>query len=1145
MYFFQFFGGIFVAFFQIECIIFHYNLKLNFNLGCKMKIVHKFSLTALLILGLSVSSTLIQESGAATYTNLMENKTAQSQISDLSMYRLVFSKDNIPVNGNTSVGSASWYNYADTTGFASGWNGAIFYFQDTTNAGATEWVLTDAPNYSGTNMYQLGISRKGNASDVVNRVITGSNVYTSYTTANMPLFAGVTPDANNVSSITGTNIILEFWPFNYDVAAQSSKLDQDGNAFPLSTAHTTGYDWNDTPSTGGDHGSWQIHLYDSATGTGQTLVGLSRLYREGSGETSNIVIGNSSSAGALDGTMVTNKITNENRSLQVLAIPNYVATDRIFNATASGTDWNAAANWYDSTASTASTAPSAANDVFVNAGNVTVSGTSTGNILNVGQFGTVTVAGSGNLTLSGTKFIGGTTGTVNYVGGLFQSSGNVTMAADLQVTAYGALRLSGGTLTTPNLIVAIGANTSASFDINSGTTVTSSGSVQFAYAANSAVTGTISDSNIFTKNIYFGNSGNATVEMNNAVILGANGAANSNVTDFHISVNASSTSTVVLNGAGTNIRATNFNVGYRGNGTLIMNNGSITCTSYYCIGNNNSAAMGTVHQYGGSVTTPWAPLGHNGKGVYNLYGGTFHVTGTGAMDGETSTNGGLEVGDRVGSSVTFNQYGGTVSSAGYVYIGRVGTGTYNLVNGNLTANNGISIGHLKNSTNPGSGTFTMDDGTVTTGGNFIIGNNTNGTFTQNGGKVTVSNTVHVGNSSSSTSSYTMNGGTLSAKNMAVGNYGSGTFNLYNGTVATTEWFLVGFQNGKGFATPNTANQYGGTMNLGWFTLGWDTANSDGTYNMYGGTLTTKGNGNPMVIAKSGKGTFNLYNGNVTLAAATSSNQGSASGDYIGYALKLGYAGTGNVNIYAGDIAATGNVSIGATSTLHFEPTVQGIGSLSTTGSLTQAAGGVISVSGTNAIAFLDNYSVQNGVDIMTVGGKNALTVTNSSSSQLTTSYSTDTGILNLKLNSDGYLGAINATSDSISFDPTETGWISLNNFGGTDPYEIALRIDTTNMNRDAFIGVLNTEMQVGDETYLTATAGLNDDEVVLHFMPDLVDADVFMWNFSDAALYNGGVALTGLSMGAVPEPSSWVLLGLGILALAGFRRSKNTILKSF
>lgn len=208
--------------------------------------------------------------GTVTKT-FMSNATAQKQI-DLSMYKLVASRGSIPQYGDGNVGTPNWYDYANSTDFATGSNGTIFYFQATNaSTGADEWVLIDAPNYKPDSFYKLGIGRAGNNDDIVNMVVTGSNVYTSYSSARMPLFSGVTADSDGVKALTNQNIILEFWGKNYAAGAQASKPDQNGNPFTLPTSGTTtGYDWNDTPDGGGDHGSYQVHLYDSTTQTGQT-----------------------------------------------------------------------------------------------------------------------------------------------------------------------------------------------------------------------------------------------------------------------------------------------------------------------------------------------------------------------------------------------------------------------------------------------------------------------------------------------------------------------------------------------------------------------------------------------------------------------------------------------------------------------------------------------------------------------------------------------------------------------------------------------------------------------------------------------------------------------------------------------------------
>ncbi|MDO4629974.1 MAG: PEP-CTERM sorting domain-containing protein [Planctomycetia bacterium] len=1073
----------------------------------------------------------------------MENETAMKQV-DMSMYRLIFSKENLPKMGSTSVGQSTWYDYGNPNAVGSGYSGAMYYYQMTNNSGGTEWVLIDAPNYSGTNAYTLGISRAGQGSDVVNKVVTGADVYTSYSSAKMPLFTNVTADGDGVKSLTDTNLILEFWPYNYSGNPQGTKPDQNGNNFTLASPGNSNFDWNDSPYGDGDHGSWQIHAYDSTAKTGQTLIGLSRLYRDW--QTVDMTLGNSGN-GASDGTneeLEAKFFAQDGRSLQIFAVPNYSANSLIFNATKS--DWGTADSWLTSTGATATATPTTGNEVYVNAGTAVLSGAGTTGTLNVDMLGTVNMLTGASLKAGNVNLEGTVNSAANWTAGM------------LSVARYGSTgkaNFTGGTLNLSEVAIA------------------------------------------------YDNGSKGEMTMDNTTISGAR-----------------------------------FNVGYRGNGLFTMNSGTITVTDYYCIGNNVAHAYGEVHQYGGTVNARWMPLGHNGKGEYNLYGGEINITGTGGgLDAPGSVGNGLQIGDRKGSNTVFNMSGGTINSATDIHIGRVGTGVMNQTGGDVVTTRNIIVGHIIDGDYVGTGTWNMDGGTITVGdsmaiaykgnGTFVqnkgtlavtntfyvanetgstatwtmsgdetatttsakniyIGNKGNGTLTQNGGKVTATVSMYVGNDGVSTASWTMNGGTttvsdwlhiankgngtlvqnggtitvnnrfsvasstgsvgewtmnggtVNAKTLAIGDNGSGTFNMYDGSIRTTEWFLAGFNNGVG-----VVNQYGGDIDAGWVTTGWEIANANGTYNMYGGTLNTRGDGNPMVIARTGQGVFNLYDGEVTLAAAKSSNQENNSSQFIGYALKIGaYDGSkGEVNIYAGDMTATGNVSIGKTSSLNFRPGMKGIGTLNVTGNMEVADGGKVTVAPADGIMFIDDYSLENGKDIMSVSGKNAVTVTNMKPELMTGTYSTDTGKLTLKMNDDAYYGVWNAENGFVMVDSATTGWVSLENLTLEDLSQMTLAVDTNGMAVEDFVEVLNTSMMVGEDSYGTAEA-VSGNQVLITMAPDFaksMESNVYAWNFSDSSLFGpNGVAVTALYQGDVPEPATWVLLALGVGLMVGFRRKK-------
>jgi len=910
-------------------------------------------------------------SAATVEKTFMTNEVARKQI-DLSMYKLVFSRANLPKNGDGNVGTTSWYDYANTTDFASGWSSAAFYLQ-TTNAstGKVEWVLAEAPNYSGTSLTQLGIPRQSNSADTVNLVVTGSNVYTSYSSANMPLFKNVTADADGVKSITEANLVLEFWGFNYSGDAQSSKKDQNGNDFSFSGATTSGFDWNDTPGTTGNHGSYQIHLYDSTTKTGQTLFGISRLYRTASTDTMDVGIGNSPQSDKLDWTMATNTAAWENRSLQILAIPNYAAGSFIFNAS-SGKPWEDAGAWFDATGTAATTTPTADSPVHVNAGTIQVSGTANAKSLALEQIAGVNVTSTGSLTVASGVTTDGTIASA----GAVKISGNLIVGSKFTT---GSLTLTGGTFT--------------------------------------------------ASNIYLGNTNGASA----TATISGDSTSVSGLSDFRVSnVDGASASLTVKGGS---ISSSCFNVGFRGTGTLTMEGGKIQTTSYFCIGNNAASANGIVNHSGGTIQSPWVPLGHNGKGTYNLSGtGLLKITSNGTMDAPGSTNNGLEIGDRVGSNVTFTMTGGSIESAGWVYVGRVGTGVLNQSAGSVTAAKGLSIGHLNYYTESttqdteaktktvtrvatkdqwGVGTYNLSGtGTLNlTSGTLYVGRYGMGTFTQKGGTLTLPGnmvlgeqviasqkliTTGVGTTSAKTTTYNYNfldratgtyelseggkldvskgtlyvgnggkgvlkqsgGSEITAKTilvaqqsiqifkegsttetqswqhakgeytisdaatkltvtdyMNVGGAGDGTFTVNDGTVTVTNALKVG----SGGWSQSSMTQKGGTITAGSFAVA-SANNSSVTFTMSGGKLESKGS---IVVAdqNASKGTLNLSNGTITAAGDFNfGNQSGSTGTLTmtggtikASNLKIGNAGTGTATVTNGTINLSGRLTVGESS----------------------------------------------------------------------------------------------------------------------------------------------------------------------------------------------------------------------------------------
>jgi len=205
-----------------------------------------------------------------------------------------------------------------------------------------------------------------------------------------------------------------------------------------------------------------------------------------------------------------------------------------------------------------------------------------------------------------------------------------------------------------------------------------------------------------------------------------------------------------------------------------------------------------------------------------------------------------------GKTVTLQQTGGTLATAGSVKVGNSSTGAYTQSAGSLSATSewiGLS----------GSGTFTQSGGTNTVSsvlsvGDFSgshgtynlsgtgsltvsverIGSAGTGTFTQSGGTHTVNSDLVLGIYSGSNGSYTLSSGSLSSVSERFGSSGTGAFTQSGGTHTVDNNLTLG--------------EYGG---------------SNGTYTQSGGTLTVNGN----IVNGSGSSTFNLHGGTLNVAGS--------------------------------------------------------------------------------------------------------------------------------------------------------------------------------------------------------------------------------------------------------------------------------------
>ncbi len=315
----------------------------------------------------------------------------------------------------------------------------------------------------------------------------------------------------------------------------------------------------------------------------------------------------------------------------------------------------------------------------------------------------------------------------------------------------------------------------------------------------------------------------------------------------------------------------------------------VTATSAFTPSDINigvgSGFSGRVDHIAGTVSTGgtnWMFIGCNGgTAVYNL--------------ADTSKTGGTYTGFGTGS--------GNLSVAGNLYIGGRyfdpnGVGTVNVnTTGSLTAGNLVDVSDGQNGS--GNGTLNLDNGTVSSGGEFWTGAWTAAGVTQ-----------PVGTTNQS-------GGTAQAGSyFVIGRGGNGQYNLTGGTLnssANNAGFLV---IGSFGGANGTLNASGGVVNAP--TQLYIGEGGNGSLNISGTASITVGNGMQLGVNAGGAGIVNL-NGGTLQANSISKGAGSGTFNFNGGTLKAGRDGANlfvsmtAANVKAGGaIIDTGTYSVTAT-----------------------------------------------------------------------------------------------------------------------------------------------------------------------------------------------------------------------------------------
>ncbi len=242
-------------------------------------------------------------------------------------------------------------------------------------------------------------------------------------------------------------------------------------------------------------------------------------------------------------------------------------------------------------------------------------------------------------------------------------------------------------------------------------------------------------------------------------------------------------------------------VGGQGTGTFTQNGGvfnatnlrgfflgdSLGATGHYTL--NNGTLNATV---GGELSGTSISIGQNGTGHFTQNGGLLQVQGrAGVNDVRYYLN------NNAANSSTHTMNGGTAnfSNLQYFVIGRFGTGTFTLNDGDLSiafsntgANTIAIVGDQTGATgilNVHGGSFTVNAGGSTTYQNLLtVGAGGNGTVNQTAGLVSVERNVLLAQSAAVTGIYNLSGGELSIEGNLILGPGQATFNMFAGLLET-------------------------------------------------------------------------------------------------------------------------------------------------------------------------------------------------------------------------------------------------------------------------------------------------------------------------------------------------------------------------
>ena len=660
-------------------------------------------------------------------------------------------------------------------------------------------------------------------------------------------------------------------------------------------------------------------------------------------------------------------------------------------------------------------------------------------------------------------------------------------------------------------------------------------------------------------NIGYNGSGNSMIVSNAAQVANAGNGFIGNIAP-------SSNNFVLVTGLGSTWSNSGYLlIGSDGSGnSMVISNGAQVVNVYCCLcyrapSSNNyvlvtgsgSTWSSSAGLYIGSGGSGNSMVISNGAQVVNYSGSVSGTSNTAIVTGSGSSwsiSSLLGVGG-IGSSLVISN--SAAMTVGGIYLGESGSGNLLLVTGagSSLTNSGMFYVGMEGTNNSVvlSNGATMTAGGIYVGysywnvgsGNSLLVTGTGSSLT-NSGILAVGYDGIVGIKGNNNSVVLSNGATMTAGSIYVGGYSSGNSLLVTGTGSSlTNSGILAV--GTGGSVGSEANNNSVVVSNGATLNSYSAAISTGSSNSFSNSVIVTGTGsiwnnsNALTLGDTGSGTLTVGNGGKVISGSVviASAPGS-----IG-TLNIGSLGGSDT---AGTIAAPTISFGGGQGTLNFNQrdTTTFISSITGAGTVQQLGSGTTILSGSNSytgttkvnsgVLLVDNttgWGVGSGLTVNSngiVGGSGSIAGAALINGLLDPSRGS-TNAMTLSFNTNVTLGATATTM----VDLLNTGSYDKIEVGGTLAYGGIFDIALGNTNAPGTYQFFST---LAGGTNIITTGSFSTVELTGLFGTWLMTNSSGIWNYANGSdSYNFSQAAGQLIVTAVPEPSTYALLGLSVLAV--------------